>query len=393
MKSNLLEQFRIQRELHIRKIIAISFITIFVIAIIIIFSMYISNKDFRNWIDINILRKNISTEDVPRIDLEANKNNQIFCFGRYIGILKEKNLQIYNSFGEKTDEISVNINTALYETNEKYLALAENKGQEICVILEKNYMWSKQLDGEILQIHINKNGYVAVLTTDTTYKSIITLFNSEGNQILRKYLSSSTVTDIDISVDNKYLAYAEIDTSGAFIQSNIEIISIEKTKENSEDAIYYTYSAEKSRMITKIMYQDKNKLACMYDDGIDIIENQTEKNIFKTDNKITFLSANLNNHYAYIQEETSGLFKANSVLNTVNLSNNYKAIYSLQEIAKEMYTYGNIIGLNIGTEIYFVNTSGMLIKKYTSNQEITNVIMTNQLAIVIYKDKAEIVNL
>ena len=58
-----------------------------------------------------------------------------------------------------------------------------------------------------------------------------------------------------------------------------------------------------------------------------------------------------------------------------------------------MYTYGNIIGVNIGTEIYFVNTNGMLIKKYTSNQEITNVVMSNNLAIVIYKDRIEIINL
>ena len=58
-----------------------------------------------------------------------------------------------------------------------------------------------------------------------------------------------------------------------------------------------------------------------------------------------------------------------------------------------MYTYGNIIGINIGTEMYFVNTNGMLIKKYVAKQEITNVMMSNNLAIIIYKDRIEIVNL
>ena len=58
-----------------------------------------------------------------------------------------------------------------------------------------------------------------------------------------------------------------------------------------------------------------------------------------------------------------------------------------------MYTYNNIIGVNIGTEIYFVNTSGMLLKKYTSKQEISNVLISNSLAIIIYKDRVEIIDL
>ena len=58
-----------------------------------------------------------------------------------------------------------------------------------------------------------------------------------------------------------------------------------------------------------------------------------------------------------------------------------------------MYAYGNVIGINIGTEVYFVNTSGILIKEYISNQEITNVIMSNQIALAVYKDRIEIINL
>ena len=58
-----------------------------------------------------------------------------------------------------------------------------------------------------------------------------------------------------------------------------------------------------------------------------------------------------------------------------------------------MYTYGNTICINIGTELYFINTSGLLRKKYTSNQEITNVMFSNDTAIVIYKDRVEIIDL
>ena len=58
-----------------------------------------------------------------------------------------------------------------------------------------------------------------------------------------------------------------------------------------------------------------------------------------------------------------------------------------------MYTYKDIVGINVGTEMYFINTKGMLIKKYSSKQEITNVLLSDNLAIIIYKDRIHIIEL
>ena len=62
-------------------------------------------------------------------------------------------------------------------------------------------------------------------------------------------------------------------------------------------------------------------------------------------------------------------------------------------IAKDVYGNDNIIAINVGTEIYFVDTNGWLIKKYTSNQEITNIKFSEKLATVIFKDRVVIINL
>lgn len=387
------KQYQLQRELNIRKIVMISFIVLFIIAIVVIFSLYIAEENFRKWVDINVLRKDISTEDVATIDLKADKNNQIFCYHKYICILNDKNLKLYSSLGEEVLDISVDINTALFASNNKYLALAEKNGQEICLISDKTYLWREKVEGEILQIYVNKNGYIALVTTDTTYKSIITVYDANGKQLLKNFLSSTRVVDVAISNDNKQVAFAEMDTSGTLIQSNIKIISIEKAQTNSDEAIIYSNEATTSKMIIKLQYQEKNGLICVYDDSINRIMEGKETEMVSVDDTMTFVSGTLSNSVAYIKEEISGIFSSNSVLNIVNTSNNQHYTYNFDEIAKEMYTYGNIIGINIGTEIYFVNTNGMLIKKYISNQEITNVILSNELAIIIYKDRVEIIDL
>lgn len=387
------KEYQIQRELNIRKVLITTFIVILIIAIILIFSLYIAEEGFRKWVDINVLRKDIKSEDVQTIDLKTDKNNQIFCYSKYICILNDKNLKIYNSSGENVTDISVDINTALFTSNDKYLAIAEKNGQEFCVILDKTYLWREKVDGEILQICVNKNGYVALVTTDTTYKSIITLYDSNGKQLLKNYLSSTRVVDVTISNDNKYVAFAEMDTSGTLIQSNVKIISVEKAQTNADEATIYSNETKTSKMIVNIQYQEKDRLICVYDDSVNIISDENETEIVSIDNTITFASGNLNNSISYIKEESSGIFNSNSVLNIINTSSNQQYTYNFDELAKEMYTYGNVIGINIGTEIYFVNTNGMLIKKYTSNQEITNVLLSNELAIIIYKDRIEIINL
>ncbi len=42
----------------------------------------------------------------------------------------------------------------------------------------------------------------------------------------------------------------------------------------------------------------------------------------------------------------------------------------------------------------FINTrSGWLVKKYVAEQEITNIVLSNSISGIIYRDKIEIINL
>ena len=256
----------------------------------------------------------------------------------------------------------------------------------------KKYCLIKKQNGEILNIYVNKNGYVSIISTDATYKSIITLYDSYGKQILKKYLASTRIVDLAISDDNQYIAFAEIDTAGTTIKSSVKVISIEKANISPEEAIINSFENDNSKMIINIKYQEKDNLTCEYDDAVDIINKEDRQKLLDIDDKITFISGNLKNSICYIEEEKNGIFDSNSKLNIVNTQNGQNYLYYFEEVVKEMYSKDNVIGINVGTEIYFINANGMLIKKYVSKQEITNVMLSNNIAIVIYKDRIEIVS-
>ena len=370
--------------------IGIAIIFILLIAII---ALYIANNNIRNWVDINIFRKNVSERDIQTINLNTDKNNQIHVYNDFIAVLNDKTVTLYNPYGEKITRIDVNINSALYDSSGKYLAIAEDKGHEICLIFDKTYMWNEEIEGEILQIHVNRNGYVAVITVDATHKSIVTFFNSQGKKLFTSYFASTRIVDASISFDNKYIAIVELDTTGTIIKSNVKVLSVENAQKDSDNTIIYTYEAEDGILITNVKYQSKNQIACINDSGLGVIDNMTYRDVIKINNEnITYLANDFNNNVVYVKEESAGLFKSQSDIHIVNTLDFQEKIYKMETLAKDVFARDNIIAINVGTEIYFVDTNGWLIKKYTANQEITNVKISESLAVVIYKDRIVIVD-
>lgn len=388
------KEFNFKRELAIRKKVIISILIGCILIIFTIGLLYNFNNEFQEVINKNILKKNISTENVPTIDLDTKKTNQFCVYSKYIAILNDKKVGVYNSFGDKVNEIPVDINNAVFSSSNKYLAIAEYEGKNMYLLLEDTYLWSGSVDGEIKQIHVNQNGYIAIVTTDATYKSIVTVYNQEGSELIKKYLSSTRVIDVSISKDNKFIALAELDTSGTLIQSNIEIISIENTLKNNDKSEVFSYGANKGSLIIEIKYQDKNKLACMYDDHLQVIDESYESiEISLQNDNITYASVNLNNSFIYVTEDVKGLFKSKSTLNIQSSQGNKINKYEIQEVAKEIYAYDNVIAVNVGLDTYFINDKGWLLKKVSSKQEITNISFSGSLAVIAFKDRLEIINL
>lgn len=383
-----------KKKVDVKKVIISVVISVLVVAIIVLVSLYITNKEFRNWIDVQIFRKEISQDKVTTIELEESQTSNIYAFNKYIGILNKNKLSLYGSTGAEEANLEVQITNPVFHSANRFLIIGEKNGQKIYLLEDKEIAWESQVEGNISQVYVNKNGYVAIIMSETSYKSVIQVIAPDGNSLFKKYLSSTMAVDVAISNDNKYLAIAEVDTSGTIIQSNTRIISIEKAKTDPSNSEEKNYQSEQNKLIVNIEYQDKDKIVCMYTDTVNIIENEQETVLFENkDKKITAQSINLDNHFVTIQEEASGIFSANSVINIMDVDSKNIKNYTVETSIKEIYTKGNMIALNLGTEVEFINTGGWLVKRYIASQEVTNVTISDSIAGIVYRDKVEIINL
>ena len=268
-----------KKQLNKSKIIKL-IVGILVIALIVTcIILYIKNESFRDFSDKYIFRKEIQSADLVKIDLEANKLAGVYAYEKYVLVLEQNSLDFYNRFGNKDGNLDIQISTPLFASKGNYLCIAEKNGQKLYCIQNKNIVWQKDIEGEIKGINVNKNGYVSVIISGTSYKSIVEIYDNNGKELFKRGLSTTTVIDTDISSDNKYLAIAETNFSGVLIQSTIEIVSMENAEKKPDDAIIYKYEADSDNLITNIEYQ-KDSLVCMYDKYIDIIKNKNVTRVF-----------------------------------------------------------------------------------------------------------------
>ena len=102
----------------IAKLIVFILLIAIVIATIVIYN---KNEEFRNVFDKYVFRKEVKPDNLVTIDLEANKESNVFAHNKYIVILNQNSLEFYNRTGNKEQSLEVQISTPIFEGNNNYL--------------------------------------------------------------------------------------------------------------------------------------------------------------------------------------------------------------------------------------------------------------------------------
>ena len=182
-----------------KKKISIALGCLFVLlCIAIVFILYTANVNVRNFFDYKIFRKEIEENNLKTIEIQEPDKTTILAFSKYIAMLNENSLKLYNSSGKNEEELKIQISTPVLARNGEYMLIAEKDSSKAYLIQDNIIKWEKDLEGNISRVSVNENGYTAVVLSGTAYKSVIVLFNDTGSEIFRTYLGSTIAVDIDI---------------------------------------------------------------------------------------------------------------------------------------------------------------------------------------------------
>lgn len=391
MKKYSLDKFKEHRKN--KKMTKLTIITTITIFVLIIVALYMANPGFRSFIDTYILRKEISEENANSIIIDTEKVSLIYAYDKNLAIYTDGNLHFYNSDAKQVANIEITLSKPIADSEKKYLVLGDYGSQKICLVRDNELVWQKDVDGKISKISVNREGYVAVSVTGTTHESIVMVYNPKGELLFSKYLSTY-VLGIDISEDHKYIAIAGMDNTKISPTTKIELISMELATSNPEKATVSSYQAATNEYLSGIKFQNKKNLICCFDSYILKLSEKESKKIYEISEATAYADINMISGFVHVDKETSSVFKSDYRLKINNNDEKSKEkVYIIEGNIKNIKSKDNKIALHLGNKIEFINHNGWLEKRYKSSQEIKDVVLSNEIGVMIYKNKIDIIEL
>ena len=153
------KQNGIKKEINKRKVCKLVIILFIVILLISIATLYTTNEKCREILDKYIFRKEVYENNLPTIQVDSSKNVNIYAYDKYITILDQNKLKLYNKAGNEEHSLDIEVSSPIFEANGDYLAIAEKNGQKVYLIYNKNIVWQKDIEGN----NIFCNGKAEVL--------------------------------------------------------------------------------------------------------------------------------------------------------------------------------------------------------------------------------------
>lgn len=385
------DENRLKAQKSISKILIIILIAII---LVILSARYVTDEEFRVFVNTKILKKEVVEATLNTIEIDSDTNPYIYAYDKYITVFGKNKLIEYTSDGKISAELNMNISVPLLSSNGEYMVVAEKNGSRLYLVSGENILWNTEVEGDISNVNVNKNGYVSIVIKNTTYKSVVAFYDLSGTELFRTYLSTSYVVCTDISPNNKYLAIGEVDYSGTVIKSSVKIVSVDNAQKDPNNSFIYTYESDNGAIITNINYQNKDYAICMFNEYIQKITIDSNERLYDITTNDLFVDINMKDNIAIVKKQSSGLFSYEYEMLIKNAESKIENLYILDsDLPKTMYVSGNNIGLNLGNEVQIVGSNAWLLKKYTSSKQIKSLVVGDSIAGIIYKNKIEIINI
>ncbi|MBQ9314545.1 MAG: hypothetical protein IJ220_06090 [Clostridia bacterium] len=366
----------------------VKFVTIIIIIFLIVSLLTFLNYD--KIIDFFTNKQWEIADSIGKIEYENyvdafNTNSDFF-------IINGTEIQGYSDTVKKVFEKSISFKDVLSKTAGDYAIIAEKNSTDVFVINKDEEVWNTSINNaSILGVSINKNGYSAVIYSQAGYKSLIKVFSSAGEELFTNYLASTYAIDVAISNDNKTLAIAEIDTNGVSLTSRLKLIDVQSASENNVKKI----DLDGDELISDIEFDENNHLIVLTDVNVIVLKNENILELinFKDENIINANISNQKNLVAVkLNEESLFNVKCELCIYNFNDSKNVKT-YMIEETPNRVVTCNDVIAVDTGSKIIFLNSSANFLKKCQYNGQLKNISLfdNGKTAVLLFRDTAEFI--
>lgn len=152
-------------------------------------------------------------------------------------MVSQSGSRYYTLTGDVFAERVVNFSNPVIHIGNQSIVTYDAGGQGLWVYGEQEEKFALNLGdtGDILSARLNQNDWLTVVSQESGYKGVVTVYNKDYDPIMNISLSSTYVMDAFLSPDNKKVALVTIGQEDGVFQSNLLLYTVgneDKAAEN-----------------------------------------------------------------------------------------------------------------------------------------------------------------
>jgi len=369
----------------VRKSNIILFLLLVAAIVAVAFTVYLKSQgiDFRNVNLKELVNKGVSSPTdeayAEKVLFEADydsKDRPAFCVYKDMLVkCGSENLTGINKKGEEVFSKSVSMNKPLLRTNGQDLLAANLEGNDIIVLNGEDIKWSQKINGSIINAEISESGHVVVVHEARGHRNIVKVFDPRGIEMFDRLIEKNYVLAAKISPSAEQFVINSIDASGINLNPSLEFF----------DMMGNPFAArlpEPGAVFPSVWYLDNDSLVAASHSLLVYYDKDREEKWRKEFDELYSIKTCLGKYIAAavrLKDSKSGLGDNLTEIGIYNTKGQKMAACNIEGKVESLQTYSDIIAANTVREVYFLNTRGNVVRKYTSKQDIKEVYFFNKL--------------
>ncbi len=213
--------------------------------------MMFSNPEFQKF---------LSRPDSVSVSFQPGMNYYAVNYGKEMLIVGKEGVRSIDSRGREVFSLVNNITEPGVMVKNDFIMLADMGGNQSYLYKNDKLISQIKTEREILAAKLNKNGYIAISSSELGYKGVVSVFDKSGKELFKWHSGSGYIGDIDISSKNE-LAAAQLMTDKEKVYSKIMLVDISGKEEAK-------CIAEVDGIVLKLKYKNGGGLIAVTDEKV-----------------------------------------------------------------------------------------------------------------------------
>lgn len=334
--------------------------------------------------------KETDKEKVVEISYDAKERPAFSVYKDTVIKCTRDGISGLNKKGEELWTKSFTIENPIMKTNGTDVLIADIGGNEVCVINGSDVKWNIKVDNDIINADISESGHVTVVHEAKGYRSKIRVFDPLGVEMFERNIAEKFVLSARVSPSGKQLLINSIDAGGVSATSSLEFT----------DMLGNPFAAripKDTLVFPSAWYLNDDSVFAVSDSYIVYFDKGRNEKWGKEFREV-YSSNTVSGKYlvlAAASEKKGGAFgRSLTDIQVLNIKGQQISSYTIEDRVVNIDTYSDVIAINTGREVYFINTRGKLVGKYSSKSDIMRVYFFSKVeAAIVTKNSVVIIKI